>query len=174
MLLLDVLLPDGSGYEVLSNLRTRQLPIKVLMLSQLQEVSQKVRGLKAGADDYLGKPFDLTELEARIEALWRQRHIPQVTKMGILTFDQQALTVEWPGQTIQLTQQELQLLIRLAQSPGKPVSREELFKDVWKDGPAGPRIVDVHIHRLRQKLGRDSIVSTRGLGYHLNPDPFST
>lgn len=91
VVVLDIVLPDGSGFEVLEHLRRERRSVKVLMLSQLGTLPDPIRGLKAGADDDLPKPFDLTELEARIQALWRQQHTQGVIKLGSWTIQSENL-----------------------------------------------------------------------------------
>ena len=177
-IILDWMLPRMSGIEVCRQLRrksnTRSVPI--IMLTARGEETDKVRGLNVGADDYMTKPFSMSELLARMRALLR-RSLPAQTK-GQLTFgdvvmDLDAHRVNRAGQYIHLGPTEFRLLQFLMERPGTVYSREELLNAVW--GPdiyVEPRTVDVHIRRLRKALnleGQDDLIRTvRAAGYALD------
>ncbi|GGJ55511.1 hypothetical protein GCM10008938_47100 [Deinococcus roseus] len=127
-----------------------------------------MRGLTGGADDYLPKPFDLTELDARLQALWRRRDPVTLQKVGSWTIHVDTYQVDLADRSVQLNRQELQLLLKLAETPGQPVHRDDLHREVWGQDEVGVRIVDVRIYGLRQKLGEHTIEAIRGLGYRLN------
>ena len=181
LILLDWMLPTMSGIEVCRQLRrkpaTRDVP--VIMLTARGEESDKIRGLNTGADDYLTKPFSMSELIARVRALLRRAQ-PVQTK-GTLTFDDIAMDltahrVTRAGRYIHLGPTEFRLLQYLMEHPGCVFSREELLNSVW--GPdiyVEPRTVDVHIRRLRKALNNDGetdpIRTVRAAGYALDRDP---
>lgn len=161
---LDVMLPDLDGMEVLQRMRrqtaTRDLPI--LMLTALGGENDKISGLEAGADDYMAKPFSLRELSARLNALLRRsgRHVQEAAPNGNflrlddLAVDRAALQLERGGQKVNLTPIELRLLERLMESPGQTVSRGLLYSHVFGHAAYGPdRSLDMAVSRLRKKLG---------------------
>lgn len=161
---LDLMLPGMSGLEVLRRLRGRDetSALPVLMLTARGEEGERVTGLDAGADDYMAKPFSLRELSARLRALLRRAHredsqaIPQgdVLRIDNLTVDRSALQVMGEGKPVNLTPVELRLIEVLAESPGRVVSRDELYKRVFEhDAYHYDRSLDMAISRLRKKLG---------------------
>lgn len=175
LVLLDVMLPGEDGVSLLQGLRrdprTKRLPV-ILVTAKGAEMD-KVRGLDAGADDYLTKPFGIMELLARVRALLRRSQEtkpPQVLTVGQLTLDRERHLVLAADDNIVLTHMEFELLSFLMVHTGKAVTREVLLDDVWGLGFAGDtRTVDVHIRSLRQKLGAcgDMILTVRGVGYKL-------
>lgn len=175
LVLLDVMLPGEDGVTLLSGLRrdprTRKLPV-ILVTAKGAEMD-KVRGLDAGADDYLTKPFGIMELLARVRALLRRsedaKPVPLLT-VGRLLLDRERHLVTADGTNVELTHMEFELLAFLMAHTGKAVTREVLLDDVWGLGFAGDtRTVDVHIRTLRQKLGPcgEMILTVRGVGYKL-------
>ena len=175
LVILDVILPDMSGYEILAFIREHQLRARVIMLSTLSDTPFKVRGLKSGADDYLGKPFDLTELEARIQALLRQNFNPLEATTGHLRISKVDQCVYISQKKIELSKQETELLWYMAEHPEKPHSRQDLLDNVWgSDFQGGERIIDVMMVSLRKKLGNKVIQTVRGVGYQLHPDEAGT
>ncbi|HNW92798.1 MAG TPA: response regulator transcription factor [bacterium] len=171
---LDLMLPDMDGMEICRQLRaepkTRRLPI--IMLTARAEVGEKVRGLEAGADDYLGKPFDVAELIARVRALLRrsQPEPSAAIRLGNLLVDESRFLVEIDGRRVELTQKEFQLLLLFVRHRGKVLTRDQIIEDVWgHDYFGGTRTIDVHIKRIRGKLeGMQPVLTTkRGLGYML-------
>ncbi|MDD3214637.1 MAG: response regulator transcription factor, partial [Eubacteriales bacterium] len=159
LVLLDVMLPGEDGVTLLQSIRrdprTKRLPV-ILVTAKGAEMD-KVRGLDAGADDYLSKPFGIMELLARVRALLRRSQEakpPQVLSIGSLTLDRERHLVSADGENVTLTHMEFELLSFLMVHTGKAVTREVLLDDVWGLGFAGDtRTVDVHIRSLRQKLG---------------------
>ena len=175
LVLLDVMLPGEDGVTLLQSLRrdsrTRLLPV-ILVTAKGAEMD-KVRGLDAGADDYLSKPFGIMELLARVRALLRRSEEatpPPVLTVGTLTLDRDRHMVSADGENVELTHMEFELIAFLMAHVGKAVTREVLLDDVWGLGFAGDtRTVDVHIRSLRQKLKAcgNMILTVRGVGYKL-------
>ena len=175
LVLLDVMLPGEDGVTLLQSLRrdprTKRLPV-ILVTAKGAEMD-KVRGLDAGADDYLTKPFGIMELLARVRALLRRSEEgkpAKVLNVGTLTLDRDRHMVAAGDNNVELTHMEFELLAFLMAHAGRAVTREVLLDDVWGIGFAGDtRTVDVHIRSLRQKLGAcgDMILTVRGVGYKL-------
>ena len=171
LLILDLGLPQMGGLEVLRRLRARQSQLPVLILTALDGVNDRVRGLDLGADDYLAKPFALAELEARVRALARRGHsAAPVLNHGTLSYDSVGKVATINGQAIELSARELALLEVLLQRAGRMVSKEHLVDHVCAWGEeVSTNAIEVYIHRLRKKLepGGVKIVTIRGLGYCL-------
>ena len=182
LIVLDVMLPEMDGYELLRELREFDRMTPVLMLTARGEEIDKVRGLRTGADDYVTKPFGLMELLARIEALLRRsRESSDDSRSGQIELrdfliDPQTRTVSRNGQSIDLAPKEFDLLVELIRRQGAVVSREELMRAVWGHSAAVvSRTVDTHIAELRRKLGDASsdtplIVTVRKAGYRVPTD----
>ena len=187
--ILDVGLPDLSGFEVLKQLRTRGCKLPILMLTARDTLQDRVMGLDLGADDYLLKPFETSELEARIRALLRRSQgdpAPMLT-VGTLTIDRSSGVASVKGRPLDLRRREWAVLepliaqiatdvgqVRelLAARPGKLVSKERLADEVFGfDEPVAPNAIEVYVGRLRKKLEPDgpAIRTFRGLGYMLDP-----
>lgn len=174
LIILDSELPDGNGVEFCRWLRQQQT--LVLMLSARNTESDIVEGLRAGADDYLTKPFGMQEFLARVEALTRRRIAilpPASLDYGDLQIDLVHRRVRFKGDLIELTPQEFSLLYVLAQASGMPLSRLELLQRAWPDAIDNPRTVDTHILSLRKKVETDPrqpnlIQTVRNVGYRLN------
>jgi two-component system OmpR family response regulator len=175
-IVLDVLLPGLDGHDVCRTLRERDRWIPVLMLTALSDVSDRIRGLNSGADDYLGKPFDFGELVARLRALIRrgptERPVPLLA--GDLHADPMSRVVTWGGHSAELTPREFELLEFMLRRPGEVITREQLLTNVWEPDYSGsPNVVDVYIGYLRRKLerprGRQLIRTVRGAGFRLEP-----
>lgn len=181
LVVLDIMLSDGDGFEICRSIRQRTPYIPVLMLTARDELSDKVNGLELGADDYLTKPFEPRELLARIRAMLRfaeQRSADQASQplmCGSITLWPKQHRVEIRNQPIDLTPREWSLLELLMQHPGQVFGRETLLRRVWGDDFYGDaRVVDVHVQRLRAKLdvhsaAARSIQTVRGFGYRLAP-----
>src|SRR5436190_3068101 len=172
LLILDISLPKLSGLEVLKRLRCRDSRLPVLLLTALDSVSDRVRGLDAGADDYVPKPFDLAELEARVRALTRRGMAgsPTLIKFGQLSFDQVGRVVELGGERLQLSARELGLLELLLQRPGRLVHKDQLVGHLCEWGEeVSDNAIEVYVHRLRKKLepGGVRIANVRGVGYSI-------
>jgi two-component system OmpR family response regulator len=172
LLILDLGLPRKSGLDVLKSLRQRDSRVPVLILTARDGVEDRVRGLDAGADDYLAKPFDLAELEARVRALMRRGLAGSSTVMrhGSLSYDQVGRVAQLNGQPLELSAREVGLLEIFLQRAGRMVSKEQLVSHLceWGD-EVSPNAIEVYVHRLRKKLepGAIRIVTVRGLGYSL-------
>ncbi len=179
LVILDVGLPRLGGLDVAKALRSRAFRAPVLMLTALDAVSDRVSGLDAGADDYLAKPFDYHELLARIHALLRRSALraDDVTmRVGDLTVDPMAREVTRGGRSLSLTAKEYALLDYLVRNAGRPVTRDQIWEQVWKQ-PVDPssNIVDVYVSYLRQKVddpsfGPPLVRTVRGTGYMLSAD----
>ncbi|WP_022685775.1 response regulator [Sphingomonas phyllosphaerae] len=173
LLILDVGLPDIDGFTVLERLRRRGEKVPVLMLTARDALDDRVRGLDLGADDYLRKPFDPAELEARVRALGRRRGgdpVPVVT-IGALTLNRSSGAAEVAGRALDLRRREWAVLDALATRAGQVVPRELLLAEVFGyDEPVGPNAIEVHVTRLRGKLGADGpqIRTVRGVGYMID------
>ena len=168
LLVLDLGLPGESGLSILRQLRKRGSDLPVLVLTARDTVEDRITGLDAGADDYLVKPFDLGELTARLRALSR-RHSGRVSplmEVRGLVYDPATREVRLDGETITLPARALAILEALLDRPGIPISRERLEQQLygWGEGVES-NAVEVHIHHLRKKLGKDRIRTIRGLGY---------
>lgn len=175
LIILDLGLPQLSGFEVLKRLRSRGARTPVLILTAADSVEQRVRGLDLGADDFMAKPFALSELEARIRALVRRgmgSATPQLT-VGSLVYDQVGRQAWIGNQALELSARELALLEILLQRNGRLVSKEQIVDHLCGWGEeVSHNAIEVYIHRLRKKIeGGDVRVATvRGLGYSLQPD----
>ncbi len=176
LILLDLMLPGKGGLDVCRELRQRGLATPILMLTARGQTSDKVVGLKVGADDYLARPFDMLELLARIEALLRRGSRPATTtaavyELGPLRVDIRRTEVLRNGEPLTLSAKEFQLLQYLIEHRGETISREELLKEVWGYAATpSTRTVDVHVAWLRQKLEDDPknpklVLTMHGLGY---------
>ena len=173
ILVLDVMLPDLSGFEVLRRLREQGVETPALFLSAQGDVSNRIEGLNLGADDYLAKPFAFAELLARIRAIGRRSlDRPPAERMEIadLVVDVKAHRVERAGRRVDLTPKEFNLLTYLVQNAGQVVSRTMLVEKVWGYGfDAHNNVIDVHVNRLRKKVdrgfGTKLIHTVKGIGY---------
>lgn len=175
VLVLDVMLPDGSGLELCAALRSRKVEVPILLLTARGAVRSRVEGLDAGADDYLSKPFALSELRARVTALARRG--PQLRErtvtIGPLAVDLEARRVLVHSKAVHLTAKELSIVGFLATRVGRVISRDELVEGVWGDATESARAsLDVLVMRIRRKLGPQAglLRTVRGLGYTLGMD----
>jgi DNA-binding response OmpR family regulator len=168
ILVLDLGLPGKEGLTVLKELRARDSSLPVLILTARDTVEDRIAGLDFGADDYLVKPFDLGELSARLRAISRRRggRASPLIQYGDMVFDPAARTVSVDGAEVNLSAKAMAILEALLERPGMPLSRERLEQIVygWGEGVES-NAVEVHIHHLRKKLGKDRIRTIRGLGY---------
>lgn len=168
MLLLDLGLPRKSGLDLLAALRRKGGELPVLVITARDAVADRVKGLDAGADDYLVKPFDLDELSARIRALMRRRggRASPAIELGALTLDPATREVTLSGKPVNLSGREFALLRALLERPGVPLSRARLEDRLYGWGEeVESNAVEVHIHSLRRKLGASWIRNVRGVGY---------
>ncbi|HEY9336440.1 MAG TPA: response regulator transcription factor [Kribbella sp.] len=174
LVLLDLGLPDGDGINVCRQIRTVS-DVPVIAVTARGEAADRVRGLRSGADDYVVKPFAISELLARIDAVLRRTGLlqprPRVT-VGDLTVDIEARTVQVADKPISLTRKEFDVLAVLAAHHGRVVPREQVALYAWQSVfEASSRTMDVHVASLRAKLGRPELVQTiRGVGYRLGSD----
>jgi two-component system OmpR family response regulator/two-component system response regulator QseB len=165
---LDLGLPRKDGIDVLRGLRAKKRSLPVLILTARDTVEDRIKGLDAGADDYLVKPFDLGELNARLRALLRRaggQPAPVLTAAG-LSLDPATRSVLAQGREVELSAKEYALLLALMQHPGRALSRAQLEQHLYAWGEEiGSNAVEVYIHHLRRKLGADAIRTLRGIGY---------
>lgn len=172
VVLLDLQLPDGDGLTFLSALRDRHLRTPVIILTARDKVSDRIDGLNRGADDYVIKPFDLDEVKARIHTVCRRSadQIAQTVQLRDMTLSLSDQTVTRAGQPIRLTAREWSLLEVLLRRKSMIVSKESLESAIYPYGEeVESNALEAHISRLRAKLGRDLIVTHRGMGYKLEP-----
>jgi DNA-binding response OmpR family regulator len=183
LILLDIRLPDISGFDICRQLRAEGRRQPILMLTARDEELDKVLGLELGADDYVVKPYSLRELVSRIRALLRRAYGELSLTggdgpltFGELTLDLERLQVHKRGQPIDLTPIEFRLLRYLASNPGRPLSRDQLIETIWgyESDIGSDRTVDVHMRHLRQKIEDDPanprwLVTVRGVGYKFEP-----
>jgi two-component system alkaline phosphatase synthesis response regulator PhoP len=176
LILLDVMLPKKSGFDVCRELRDQGIDTPTLMLTARAQIADRVAGLKLGADDYLVKPFDPSELLARVEALLRraqkEKRVPLSSfKFGVVEADFEHSEIRKNGHPLNLALKEFQLLHYLVERRGTVVSREEILREVWSySSQASTRTLDVHIAWLRQKIEDNThyprhIHTIRGKGY---------
>jgi two-component system OmpR family response regulator len=167
-LVLDLMLPGLSGWDLLERLRKDERKVPVLILTAREGVSDRVRGLDTGADDYLVKPFALAELRARLRALIRRAtgQAAPVLVLGDVKVDLAARTISRDGLPIHLTAREFALVERLALHRGKVLSRTDLYSHLFdEEDDSFSNLLDVHVSNIRKKLGRDFIQTRRGFGY---------
>lgn len=170
---LDLGLPRLPGMEVLRRLRDRKDDVPVLILTARDQVDDRVRGLDAGADDYLVKPFDLAELAARLRALLRRRYgsAAPVLKVGALVLDPAAHRVEFAGREVAVSAREFALLQELMLHAGRVLSRAQLEERLYGWGEeVESNAIEVHVHHLRRKLAPEVIRTVRGVGYLMPRD----
>ncbi|WP_029057597.1 response regulator [Stappia stellulata] len=170
LLLLDLMLPDGRGIPFLKERRGGGDVTPVIILTALDQVSDRIEGLNAGADDYLVKPFDLAELSARIGSVARRYsgNPNPVVRLGSLEIDLAARRVTKEGKPVPLTAREWVLFEAFVQRPGQLLSKAQLEERLYSfDTEIESNTIEVHVSRLRKKLGRTAIATERGLGYRL-------
>lgn len=172
LILLDLMLPDGRGLDFLRKQRAAGDTTAVIILTALDQISDRIDGLNAGADDYLVKPFDLFELSARVAAVARRysgNPNPCIT-LGELQIDMTARTVQRADTPLDLTAREWALLEAFIQRPGVLLSKSQLEDRLYAFGAEfESNAIEVYISRLRKKLGRDIIETVRGMGYRFLP-----
>ena len=176
LLILDLGLPKMHGLEVLKKLRARGSSLPVLILTAAESVDERVQGLDLGADDYMAKPFALSELEARVRALTRRGvgMSSALIQHGPLTYDQSGRVATLDGRMVELSARELGLLEVLLQRSGRLVSKDQLVERLCEWGEeVSTNAIEVYIHRLRKKIekGPIRIATVRGLGYCLEKIP---
>ncbi|MBQ9872567.1 MAG: response regulator transcription factor [Eubacterium sp.] len=169
LVLLDLMLPHVSGYELLEYIRPTKIP--VIIISAMNQVSDRIRGLRMGADDYLSKPFQIGELLARVEAVIRRTtDVADTFSYKGVDVDMTARTVRKDGELVALTAKEYELLELFIRNKNIALKREQLYENVWKEEYFGEtRTLDNHIKRLRQKLGLEDVIQTVfRIGYRMD------
>jgi two-component system, OmpR family, response regulator TctD len=174
--LIDLGLPKMDGIELIRSVRARGHSTPILILTARDALQSRVEGLDAGADDYLTKPFEIAELEARVRALLRRVGTPVATELrfGPLSFDQNSRTFKLAGQHLHLSPREHAVLETLVRRSGRPVSKEALLENTYGFADdVNASAIEVHIHRVRRKLEGSAvgIATLRGLGYMLKLKP---
>ncbi len=170
LVLLDLMLPDGRGLPFLQALRKRGDVTPVIILTALDQISDRIDGLNAGADDYMVKPFDLAELSARLAAVARRYagNPNPLIELGDIEVDLAAKSVRRAGKLLALTAREWVLFEGFIQHPGQILSKPQLEERLYAfDSEIESNTIEVHISRLRKKLGREKIETVRGMGYRL-------
>lgn len=170
LILLDLMLPDGRGIDFLKEIRASGNTVPVIILTAKDQISDRIDGLNAGADDYLVKPFDLAELSARIAAVGRRYagNPNPKTVIGDLEIDRADRSILKGGKSVDLTAKEWELMEALIQRPGAILSKAKLEDRLYGFGDeVESNTIEVHISRLRKKLGSDLIETVRGVGYRL-------
>jgi two-component system OmpR family response regulator len=171
LILLDLMLPGFDGFEVCRRLRASEVWSPTLILTALDDVDHRVRGLDCGADDYLAKPFSFAELLARMRALIRRGAPPRPTLLTVdaLQLDPAARRVWQAGVELELTGREFAMLEIFMRHPGEVLSRFDLLEHVWDDSYENrSNVIEVYVGYLRDKLGRETIETVRGAGYRLH------
>ena len=168
LVLLDVMLPEIDGFELMELIRPLEVP--VIFITAKNAVADRVRGLRAGAEDYIVKPFEIVELLARIDVVLRRyRKNESVIEVGGLQIDAEAMQVHKNGAEISLTKKEYDLLLLFAQNPHRALYRETIYERVWGgEYQYGSKTVDLHVQRLRKKVGwEDRLLAVNKVGYRL-------
>ncbi len=171
LILLDIMLPGATGFELMDYIRPLGVP--VIFLTAKGDIADRVHGLKIGAEDYIVKPFEIVELLARVEVVLRRYNkLASVIEIAGLSIDTRSMRVTRDGEEIPLTNKEYNLLLLFARNPGAALYRETIYERVWGgDYNVGSRTVDLHIQRLRKKVGwEDKLVSVHKVGYRLEAD----
>jgi DNA-binding response OmpR family regulator len=169
-MILDWMLPDLDGVSVCRLLRERGCMIPILILTARGELSERVLGLRSGADDYLVKPFEIDELLARLDAVLRRSNRKGLIRAGPLQIDRLERRVTLDGRPLELTERELALLVHLSQRADQVVTRSDILARVWgMNFDPESNMIEVHVSRLRDKLGAHAklIETVRGKGYRL-------
>lgn len=169
-IVLDLMLPDGSGLDLLEQQRASGLHTPVLLLTARDSVSDRIAGLDSGADDYLGKPFDLDEVAARLRALIRRAagNASAILVWRDMMLDPASMTVLKEGAPVRLSRREFSILHAMMERPGHILSKAQLEERIygWQEDVES-NTIEVHIHNLRSKLGAGVIETVRGVGYRL-------
>lgn len=166
LLILDVMLPDGSGFDFCQRVRAMGVSTPILFLTACDDEIQIVRGLDSGADDYVTKPFKLLELLSRVRALIRRNTVSTFTSREIMV-DTNNMTVKKNGEVIFVTKTEFQILSCLIRNSGVIITRATLLQNIWDDNGnfIDDNTLSVHMSRLREKIGAEHITTIRGVGY---------
>ncbi len=168
LILLDVMLPGADGFDIMEYIRPLKIP--VIFITAKNDVRDKVKGLKLGAEDYLAKPFDVVELVARVEVVLRRFHkAERILQAGDVTVDMEARKVTKAGKPVVLTNKEYGLLVLFIQNKNVALFKETLYEKVWEDEYfADSRTLELHVQRLRRKMGwENNLVAVYKVGYRL-------
>lgn len=172
LIILDVMLPEIDGFELMDYIRPLEIP--VIFLTAKASVQDRVKGLKLGAEDYIVKPFEVIELLARVDVVLRRyKKCAMILEIGGLKIDTGSMQVWRDGQEIALTKTEYDLLLLFARNPRRAMYRETIYERVWgEEYPFGSKAVDLHIQRLRKKVGwENSLRAVNKVGYRLEVEP---
>ena len=175
LIVLDIMMPKKNGVEVCKILRTQNAfrETLILFLTALSDEETQIKGLETGADDYISKPISPKVFISRVNALFRRLNKTEVKTLKIngLVIDPEKFLIQWEGKEILLAKKEFELLYLLASKPGRVFLRNEILSQVWgNDVIVGDRTIDVHIRKVRQKLGIDCIKTVKGVGYKFDLD----
>lgn len=168
LVLLDIMLPEIDGFELMEYIRPMEIP--VIFITAKNAVEDRVKGLRAGADDYIVKPFEIVELLARVDVVLRRYQKAEVVlRVGGLEIDTYAMQIRRDGVPICLTKKEYDLLLLFAQNPHRALYRETIYERVWgEEYQYGSKTVDLHVQRLRKKLGWEhQLQAVNKVGYRL-------
>lgn len=168
LVLLDIMIPEIDGFELMEYIRPMEIP--VIFITAKGKTADKVRGLRAGAEDYIVKPFEIAELLARVDVVLRRfRKSEAVLNVGGLTIDTYSMQVTKDGEKIHLTKKEYDLLLLFVQNPGRALYRDTIYEHVWGgEYHYGSKTVDLHVQRLRRKVGWDDMLrAVNKVGYRL-------
>ena len=167
LVLLDIMLPGADGYTLLEYIKTLEIP--VIFITAKNAVTDRVKGLRMGAEDYIVKPFEIIELIARVEVVLRRYHkLDEILHVAGLTIDTVSMTVQRDNQPIILTNKEYELLLLFARNPNIALYRETIYERVWGgEYIYGSRTVDLHVQRLRKKAGLGQLRAIPKVGYRL-------
>ncbi|MBP7321069.1 MAG: response regulator transcription factor [Lachnospiraceae bacterium] len=168
LILLDIMLPKINGFELLEYIKTYEIP--TIFLTAKSDIRDKVAGLRAGAEDYITKPFDIAELLARVETVLRRYNKAEsIISFGDIIIDTQARMIKKNGDNVNLTVKEYDLLLLFLRNKGRALQRQQIYSAVWEEEYMGDsRTVDLHVQRIRKKLNLESkIVPVYKIGYRL-------
>lgn len=173
LILLDMMMPVMDGLETCRAIRSRSelKDVMVVFLSAVGNEETQLQGYESGADDYIGKPIKMNILRSRVKAILSRISLPADKPQHKLSIDKEHYQVQIDDQTLVLPRKEFMLLNLLYSHPGRLFSREEIYHEIWGDKViVGDRTIDVHIRKLRQKIGDSHIVTIKGMGYKFSPN----
>ncbi len=167
LVLLDVMLPEIDGFTLMEYIKPMEIP--VIFITAINDVKDKVRGLQAGAEDYIVKPFEIAELLARVDVVLRRYKKTEVIQAGGLEINTRSMQVKRDGKEISLTLKEYEILLLFVQNPRRAMYRETIYERVWgEEFQYGSKTVDLHVQRLRKKVGwQKELQAVNKVGYRL-------